>query len=106
HYARRRVPSPIGNADWDSRIEAAVSLRGTLNDSKPDQGYTVEAKVPFEALASRSLRAGTPPAGAEWRANFYVIDVGRSHSSAAAWSPPLVPDFHFPSRFGRLMFVD
>src|SRR5690606_27412454 len=36
HYARRRVPAPIGNADWDSKIEAAVQLRGTLNDDSPD----------------------------------------------------------------------
>jgi hypothetical protein len=106
HYARRRVPAPIGNADFDSKIEAAVSLRGTLDDSLDDVGYTVEARVPFEALASRSPRAKAPSRGDTWRANFYVIDIGRGRTSAAAWSPPLVPDFHYPPRFGRLVFVD
>jgi hypothetical protein len=106
HYARRRVPRPIGNADFDSKIEAAVSVRGTLNDSKDDEGYTVEARVPFESLATRSPSARAPRAGDEWRANFYVIDVGRRRSTAVAWSPPLVPDFHYPPQFGRLMFVD
>jgi hypothetical protein len=106
HYVRRRVPPPIGHAEFDSKIEAAVELRGTLDDSKDDTGYTVEARVPFVALAARSPRAGAPEAGATWRANFYVIDVGRSRSSAVAWSPPRVPDFHYPPRFGRLRFVE
>jgi hypothetical protein len=106
HYERRRVPAPIGHADFDSKIEAAVVLRGTLDDSREDVGYTVEARVPFEALASRSPHAKATSPGRVWRANFYVIDVGRTRSTAAAWSPPLVPDFHYPPRFGRLMFVD
>ena len=106
HYERRRVPRPIGHADFDSRMEAAVDLRGTLDDSREDQGYTVEAKVPFAALATRNARATRPSPGDEWRANFYVIDVGKRRGTAVAWSPPLVPDFHFPPRFGRLVFLD
>lgn len=106
HYERRRVPKPIGNAAWSSGMEAAVRAHGTLNDSRPDRGYTVEAKVPLEALAERSPTAGELGVGHRWRANFYVIDARRGGGSAAAWSPPLVGDFHYPPRFGRLVFVD
>lgn len=105
-YDSRRVPQPIGHADWQSNLRAAVDLRGTLDDEAEDQGYSVEIAIPWSAF-----NAGTPPAtkpnnGDMWRINFYVMDTQPAGQRAAGWSAPRVGDFHVPNRFGRVRFID
>ncbi len=96
-YASRRMPRPFGHVDYESGIEAAVVARGTVDDGEDDQGYVVEARMPFAALG-----AAAPGEGATLRANVYVMNKLERGMTAAAWSPPLVGDFHVPARFGRL----
>lgn len=103
-YDSRRVPQPIGHADWDSGLRSGVSLRGTLNDDEADEGYTVEIAIPWTAFAHGTPPASPPSAGDEWRVNFYVMDTQESGTHAAAWSAPRVGDFHVPARFGRIQF--
>ncbi|MFT5358353.1 MAG: hypothetical protein ACI9KE_005591 [Polyangiales bacterium] len=103
-YDSRRVPQPIGHADWDSNLRSGVSLRGTLNDDEADEGYTVEIAIPWTAFAHGTPPASPPSAGDEWRVNFYVMDVQEDGTHAAAWSAPRVGDFHVPARFGRIQF--
>lgn len=103
-YDSRRVPQPIGHADWDSNLRSGVSLRGTLNDDEADEGYTVEIAIPWSAFAHGTPPATPPTAGDTWRVNFYVMDVQENGTRAAAWSPPRVGDFHVPARFGNIQF--
>ena len=106
-YDTRRQPQPIGHADWDSEIEAAVNVEGTVNDEEADTGYTVEARIPFSALATGEPAASAPQANNTWRMNFYVMDspAGGAPQRAAAWSPTYEGDFHVPGRFGRVGFA-
>lgn len=47
---------------WESGIESAVSVEGTVDDrASADTGWSVEAKIPFAALG-----AGLVDAGTEW----------------------------------------
>lgn len=110
-YDSRRVPQPIGHADWDSHMRARVGLEGTLNDETPDHGYTVEASIPWSAFSySAWVPQGgpasiAPPAGASWRFNFYAMDARPDGSQRGeGWSPTLTNDYHVPDRFGRVTF--
>lgn len=91
---------PFGHQDFDSHIQRAVTVLGSLDQSDDvDQGYIVEAALPWKSLS----KAGQvpPPSGAEWRANFYVMQ----DNGGVSWSPILGEgNFHKASRFGRLRF--
>ncbi|MCA9528966.1 MAG: carbohydrate-binding family 9-like protein [Myxococcales bacterium] len=106
-YDSRRQPQPFGHTDWESHLDAKVAVRGTPNDASADGGYTVEAAIPWAAFDAGPTPAQPPRPGDVWRMNLYVLDA-RPHGQgqrAAAWSPPLVGDFHVPSRFGRVRFI-
>jgi hypothetical protein len=103
-YDSRRQPQPFGDVPWHSQVESAVTLRGTLDDSQVDEGYQVELRIPYTALAVGTPPAAPPVAGGHWRMNFYVMDMSARGQDAAGWSPVLVPDFHATERFGRVAF--
>ena len=103
-YDRRRVPRPFGHVDWDSRVRVGVATRGNLGDRVADAGYTVEIAIPWQAFSSSEGERVAPSIGDEWRANLYVMDLGRDRQQAAAWSPVGTGDFHVPRRFGILAF--
>lgn len=77
-----------------------MQLRGTLDDQREDDGYSVELSIPW---ASFGKAKRVPPTTEDvWRMNFYVIQ----GNSGAAWSPILGQgNFHKASRFGRVRFV-
>lgn len=93
---------PFGHQDFDSQIQRAVSIQGTLNDAtNRDIGYIVEAALPWKRL-TRAQRS-PPRARDEWRANFYVMQ----NNGGVSWSPILGQgNFHRASQFGRLEFGD
>jgi Carbohydrate-binding family 9 len=99
-------PSPMTvDRAWNAAgLRTAVRVRGTLNRrGDRDRDWTVEMALPFADLGlDRPVRAGDA-----WRANFYRIDRGRPEEFSA-WSPTLAdpPNFHVPSRFGKLVFLD
>ena len=103
-YDRRRVPRPFGRVDWDSRARVGVAARGVVDDRIEDAGYTVEIAIPWQAFSTDGEARMKPSIGDEWRANIYVIDLGRDRQKAAAWSPLGIGDFHVPERFGILAF--
>ncbi len=105
-YDRRRVPQPIGHADWNSGLRSQVTRRGTVNDDEEDNGYTVEILIPWTAFNHGDPPATKPNHGDTWRVNFYVMDSRDQGQRAAGWSPPRVGDFHMPNRFGRVQFID
>ena len=89
---------PFGHQDWSAEIDSAVTLRGTLDEGgDADEGYTVEAAIPWASLA-RAKRAPPQP-GDSWRINLYAMQ----NNGGAAWSPILGQgNFHRASRFGRV----
>jgi hypothetical protein len=91
---------PFGHQDWSSGVQSAVVVLGTLDQpGDRDEGYVVEARLPWSAFVG--ARRAPPAPGDEWRANFYAIERNRG----AAWSPILGEgNFHRASRFGRLRF--
>ncbi|NOY93884.1 MAG: hypothetical protein GXP55_22100 [Deltaproteobacteria bacterium] len=105
-YDSRRNPGPIGHADWESQMRVAVVTRGAVDDDQADEGYTVEAAIPWASFATGSPAPSRPTPGTVWRANFYVMDAREGGQRAVAWSAPRVGDFHVPDRFGRLLFSD
>jgi hypothetical protein len=91
---------PFGHQDFDSHLQRAVTVLGTLDDpSDQDRGYIVEAALPWKSLTK--AQQVPPKAGSEWRANFYVM----KDNGGVSWSPILGQgNFHKASRFGRLRF--
>jgi hypothetical protein len=105
-YDSRRQPQPFGHVDWESQVESAVMLRGTLDDEQVDEGYYVELRIPFSALAAGATPTQPPSHGQTWRMNFYAMEKSAAGQRAAGWSPVMVPDFHAAQRFGRVTFRD
>jgi hypothetical protein len=98
-----RAPPPFGHVTWTSGIETAVVTHGSYGDTEPDEGYDVELRIPWTALAT-TPNPGTPPAAGDTiRVALYVLDAQPGGQGAVAWSPPLVGDFHVPPRMGRVV---
>lgn len=94
------------NLAWDSGIEAAAKVRGTLNDaSDKDDGWDAEMRIPVANLAS--VPRWPPQPGDKWRFNLYRLDwhSNREKNEGQAFSPLYVGDFHHLPRFGWLEFV-
>jgi len=96
---------------WNSKMVAKVHVDGTLNKrDDTDKGWTTELAIPLEdvkGLDDKSAVRLPPEPGDVWRFNMYRMDVPKGRpQQAAAWSPPLVGDFHALDRFGELVFGD
>jgi len=98
-----RAPPPFGHVGWSSGLESAVALRGTCGDELPDEGYDVELRIPWTALAVGENPDAPPAAGETIRVALYVLDAQPAGQLAVAWSPPLVGDFHVAPRMGRVV---
>ncbi|MFH1132114.1 MAG: carbohydrate-binding family 9-like protein, partial [Pseudomonadota bacterium] len=96
--------------DWNSKLQAKVSVDGTLNKrTDKDKGWTVEMAIPWSDVKGKgTYDLKLPPAvGDVWRINMFRVDSpSEKVSLAAAWSAPLVGDFHKLDRFGELVFGD
>ncbi len=89
---------PFGNEDWDPKMKTAVLVKGTMDkkDDK-DDGYTVEAAIPWTAFGK--AKSHPPKPGDTWRMNFYAM----KQNNGVAWSPILGQgNFHKASRFGKV----
>ncbi len=92
------------DTSWDSGVETAVKVRGTLDDpSDQDEGWTVELRIPFARLAE--VPSVPPQKGERWRFNLYRLEhLKRRTVEGQAFSPLFVGDFHALPRFGWLTF--
>jgi hypothetical protein len=91
---------PYGHEEWSAGLKSAVQLRGTLDDTRPDDGYVVELEIPWAAFGK--ARQSPPAKGDVWRMNFYAVQ----NNSGSAWSPILGQgNFHKAARFGRVHFM-
>jgi len=89
---------PFGHEDWDPKLKSAVVVKGTLDkpDDK-DEGYTVEAAIPWAAFAKAEHHP--PRLGDTWRMNFYAMQ----DNGGVSWSAILGKgNFHFAPRFGQV----
>lgn len=97
-YGRVMAPPKVIDA-----IDVKSSVGGfTKKESTDDDGWTIEAAVPFDALM-RMASFPAPSPGTVWRGNFYRCG-GKTDPQYACWSPidwPH-PDFHRPEFFGTL----
>lgn len=97
---RSEPNGPFGHQEWSAQLRSAVTVVGTLDDDKEDEGYVVEMAIPW---ASFQKAKRTPPKPEDtWRMNFYAMQ----DNAGAAWSPILGQgNFHKASRFGRARFA-
>ncbi len=91
---------PFGHQEWSSNLKSAVVLRGTIDEpGDVDEGYTVEARIPWESFGK--AQAKPPKPGDRWRMNFYAMQ----DNGGVAWSPILGKgNFHRASRFGKVVW--
>ena len=91
---------PYGHEEWSANLKSAVTVQGTLDDGREDDGYVVEMAIPWTSFQKAKR---TPPTLADtWRMNFYAM----KNNSGVAWSPILGQgNFHKASRFGRVRFA-
>jgi len=99
---RTEPNGPFGHQDWSAKLESAVKVNGTLDkDDDEDQGYVVEARIPWASFDK--AKSAPPKPGDSWRVNLYAMH----DNSGVAWSPILGQgNFHKASRFGRITWVD
>jgi hypothetical protein len=104
-FVRHRSDLKVARA-WNMEgLKTGAHVDGTLNARDDvDKSWTVEFAVPFaQTPGSRT----PPPHGDIWRVNLFRWDAPKAgRQQAAAFSPPVVGDFHALDRFGRLRFVD
>ena len=91
---------PYGHEEWSANLKSAVTVQGTLDDDREDEGYVVEMAIPWTSF---SKAKHVPPAMNDtWRMNFYAM----KNNAGVAWSPILGQgNFHKASRFGRVRFA-
>lgn len=87
-----------GDEAWDGGWQAAVELRGTLDDRRDrDQGWSAELRVPWDEICAHTEVTCPPAPGQTLRINAFRFE--RPHEQPAvglALAPPRVPDFHAP----------
>jgi hypothetical protein len=105
-YDSRRRPQPFGDVGWSSATRVKLTVDGTPNDEEADRGYVAEMAMPWSAFMAGDTPADPPPAGDEWRLNFFVMDERERGQRAVGWSPPMIGDFHTLPRFGRVVFPE
>jgi hypothetical protein len=90
---------PFGHEDWDPKMKTAVRVLGTIDkQGDKDEGYVVEAQIPWAAF-EKGAKNRPPKPGDSWRMNFYAME----NNGGVGWSPILGQgNFHKSSRFGRV----
>jgi len=86
-------------------LRTGAFVDGTLNArDDQDRRWSVELAIPFAEVPPL---VAAPRNGDVWRVNLFRWDAPKGDRQiAAAFSPPVVPDFHALDKFGRLRFVD
>lgn len=103
-FVRRR--SDLATAmKWESGMETAVFVKGTLDDdSDTDEFWSAEMRIPLANLTA--VPRLPPQQGDRWRFNAYRLEhlVHYRQIEGQAFSPLFVGDFHHLPRFGWLVF--
>jgi hypothetical protein len=92
-----------GDWEWTAEgMQSAVAVDGTVQESgDTDQGWTVEAVIPFADFGVNAPKPGTI-----WRGNFYRYNRDTDKSNELlSLHPTTKPSFHEPKRFMKIKFV-
>jgi len=94
-------------ADEDlSNLKIAHSMPKVVeNEIIEPVRWTIECKIPV-SLLSKYGKIVNPSPGVIWKANFYKIADKTSNPHYLTWSlvEQVIPDFHLPEFFGKLIF--
>lgn len=92
-----------GDEAWNGRWQAAVDLRGTLDDRRDrDEGWSAELSIPWAELCEHTETSCPPAPGQTLRINAFRFERPQGPGNEApppvglALAPPRVPDFHAP----------
>ncbi|MGD9707606.1 MAG: carbohydrate-binding family 9-like protein [Candidatus Delongbacteria bacterium] len=100
-------------------IKYALDIRGTVNDpSDNDEGWSIEAAIPWKVLEECASHPGPPKDGEIWKVNFSrvqwetdVIDGAYMKKKGVpennwVWSPQGLIAMHYPEMWGNVRFID
>lgn len=87
---------PFYDWEWRSGFEVRAAIREDIRT------WTVEMKIPVRSVAERPLETGTV-----WSINVYRADGKGEARKYLALMPTYTekPNYHVPSRFGRIKFL-
>ncbi len=87
-----------GDEAWNSRFEAPVEVRGTIEAPEDrDEGWTTELAVPWSEICEHTEVQCPIGPGTTLRVNTFRLERPREGSAVGlALSPTRVPDFHAP----------
>jgi hypothetical protein len=92
-----------GDEAWNGAWQAAVDLRGTLDDRRDrDEGWSAELSVPWTEICEHTETACPPAPGQTLRINAFRFERPQGPQGdprppvGLALAPPRVPDFHAP----------
>lgn len=92
-----------GDEAWNGRWQAAVGLRGTLDDRRDrDEGWSAELSIPWAEICEHTATSCPPTPGQTLRINAFRFERPQGPRDAPpppvglALAPPRVPDFHAP----------
>jgi len=98
------VRKPLHYESWNSeKLEWGVQVFGTVDGKGGDREWTCEIALPMEDIVTAPHLPPQP--GDHWRLNLYRVEKLPTPAELA-WSPTLKSDFHFPSRFGEIVFTN
>ena len=103
HFTEHRKPSWEKAAEWNSTVQAAVHVDGTLNlEGDNDTGWSAEISIPFADIPGVET---APTLQDRWTMNLFRIDQRgpRSMTWMRAWAP-IGGDFHALENAGIVTF--
>lgn len=113
YMPRRYARNPDYCMRFETGMETAVTIDGTLNDENVDTGWTAEMFIPWEGMPP--LEGKTPQVGDQWRVliarydySIHIPDVnlGDRGMHLMSHAPLSVGSFHTYEQYGKLVFVD
>lgn len=98
------VITPRQNVDfaWSSHLDVAVDL------DEHERTWSGVLKIPFAPLLQTVGSGQTPEPGELWGINLFRLAGEEPDREYLAWRPTrtIEPDFHVPSAFGHLIFLE
>ncbi|MDY0018029.1 MAG: carbohydrate-binding family 9-like protein [Candidatus Delongbacteria bacterium] len=105
---------------WDVRdIKYALEIGGTVNDpSDKDEGWSIEAAIPWKVLEECASHPGPPKYGETWKVNFSRVQWETEIQAYGyvkkpdtpehnwVWSPQGLIAMHYPEMWGNVRFID
>ncbi|MEO6777419.1 MAG: carbohydrate-binding family 9-like protein [Kofleriaceae bacterium] len=113
-WPQTRAQDNLADMSYESNMQTAVKLRGTVAPGDTDQGWDVEIAIPWAAVKGKddAMRVNLPPhVGDRWRMNIVRTNqrTGGTHQAeggASSWNRITVGDFHAMDRMMTVVFAD